>query len=109
MNAPASDAALFAMRDQILINKIGLILTRANRELVINILIHHVLAIDLDHVRLGRHVLLDQAPDTILEGRGKQPSALTVFGLLEDLLQLGLKAHAQHLVRFVQHQMTDRL
>ena len=74
------------MRDQILINKIGLILTRADCELVINILIHHVLFIDLNHVRLGRHVLLDHTLDTILEGRGKQPSALSVFGLLKDFL-----------------------
>ena len=97
------------MRDQILINKISLILTRADRKLVINILIHHVLLIDLDHVRLGRHVLLDHALNTILKSRGKQPGALSVFGLLKDLLQLLLKAHAQHLVRLVQYQMTDRL
>ena len=76
---------------------------------MIDILIHHVLFIHLQHVRFRRHVLLNQALDSILKRRRKQPRALTTGGLLKNRLQLGLKAHAQHFVGFVQDQMADGL
>ena len=62
--------------------------------------------IDADFMRV-RHVLLDQAPNLLGHGRGKQPGALRVRRHGQNRVEFFLEPHVEHLIRFIEDDAFD--
>lgn len=76
-----------------------------DRELMIDIAIHHPGLINSEKGSAGREMIRDQGVNGFGEGCRKKPGALTIRGEAEDLCQLLLKAHTQHLISLIKNEV----
>ena len=74
---------------------------------VVDVAIDHVLVLHLEEGRLVGKVVLDEVFHLVREGGGEEPGALAFGGELEDFGELGLEAHAEHFVGFVEDEKTN--
>ena len=73
---------------------------------VFDVLVDGGRLVDFDLERIG-HVLPHHAADFARHGGGEEPRAFVLRREGQNLIQLLLEAHVQHLVRLVQHEVTN--
>ena len=106
-SAAKNDATLFLLFFEKLRDEVRFVIARADDEAVVDVPVHDVGFINLEQMRLGRHVILDEALDGIRDGGREEPSAAAATGEGEDFDQLLFKSHAEHFIRFIEDQVLD--
>lgn len=106
---PAKDeSSFFALFFEEIDNELVFLGVLEDNVFVVNVAVDDVLVLDFEERCFGGQVVLDEVFYLLGEGGGEEPSAFALGGEFEDFGELGLEAHAEHFVGFVENEETDR-
>ena len=103
--AAENHPALRLLRQQKVRDPVVLVVALADHIAVRDVAIHDLRFLDFDDLRIRRHAVRDESLDLLGERRRKQPCAASGCRHLGNADHFVTEPHAQHFVRFVQHEM----